>query len=163
MALIVEDGTGKVDAEAYAAVVDADAYHTAMGNTAWAALTTLEKEVALRIASQYVDVTYDFQGVKLVHNQALEWPRDWYPDNNYSWPIKNLTAAVCELALKSRTQALTVDQEDRAVKKETVGPVAVEYADSAQGGQVRFAIVDKLMAKLLGASGGAFNMRLERA
>ena len=51
MSLVVEDGTGKADAESYISVADADTYHSNRGNTDWAALTTTEKEQLLRGAT----------------------------------------------------------------------------------------------------------------
>ena len=53
MTLVIEDGTGKSNAESYISVADADTYHSNRGNTDWAALTTAEKERLLRIATDY--------------------------------------------------------------------------------------------------------------
>ena len=79
MSLIVEDGTGRADAESYASVSVADAYHTARGNTAWAALaTTALKEAALRKATDYLGQTYGlrWKGYRMTTTQALDWPRE---------------------------------------------------------------------------------------
>ena len=74
MSIIVEDGTGLTTAVAYVAVADADAYHTAMGNTAWTG-TDAAKEIALRRATQYLDNRYTYRGTRLTSTQALEWPQ----------------------------------------------------------------------------------------
>ena len=58
MSLIVEDGTGKSNAESYISVADADTYHSNRDNTDWAALTTAEKERLLRIATDYMVAVY---------------------------------------------------------------------------------------------------------
>ena len=55
MTLIVEDGTGKSDAESFASVASADAQMTALGITIWTSLVTEEKEQALRRATQYME------------------------------------------------------------------------------------------------------------
>lgn len=163
MTLVVEDGTGLVNAESYISVLQADEYHAAMGNTSWAAATEEAREIALRKATQYVDMSYSFRGYKTTLSQSLEWPRDWYPDDYVEWPIRNLKAAVAELALRALTTALTTDQEDRGVVEESVGPVSVKYSDSRFAGQVRFHVVDSLMSKLVGVGSNVSNMRLERA
>ncbi|HTF53708.1 MAG TPA: DnaT-like ssDNA-binding protein [Pseudonocardia sp.] len=78
MALIVEDGSGKPDAESYISTADADAYHLRFGNTGWAAMTTGDKEVCLRRSTAYIDAVFNgkwkgqqsFPGL-----QGLNWPR----------------------------------------------------------------------------------------
>lgn len=161
MSLIVEDGTGKVDAESYNSVAATSTYCAAMGYATWGAATEADQEIALRRASQFLDSNWSFPGCKLVHMQALEWPRDWYPDDNVTWPIKNLTEATAELAVKALAGALSADEDDRAVKSEKVGPIAIEYGDSRYGGQMRYALVDNLMNKL--TAGSRYNIRVERA
>ena len=60
MVLIVEDGTGKADAESYLSVADADTYHTKHGDSAdWDGASTGDKEEALRMGTQYLDATYN--------------------------------------------------------------------------------------------------------
>jgi hypothetical protein len=58
MTLTVEDGTGKADAESYISVADADTYFTARNNATWAALSTSDKEAALRKATDYMLQAY---------------------------------------------------------------------------------------------------------
>lgn len=84
MAIIVEDGTGKVDAVSYLSVADADTHHTARGNTQWTALTTTQKEQALVRATDYIDKRFGrkFRGSKIGNTQALEWPRSGATDND---------------------------------------------------------------------------------
>lgn len=161
MAIIVEDGTGVSGAESYLSVATVSAYHAAMLNTAWAAATTAQQEAALRKATQYVDHRYRFRGEKLRIEQGLEWPRDWWPNDWNEWPIKQLKEAVCELALRALSGSLYVDQEDRSVESETVGPISVAYGPSRFGGQVRYAAVDDIMKAL--TVGGRNSLRIEVA
>jgi hypothetical protein len=101
MALIVEDGTGKADAQSYVDVAGADAYHAARGNAAWATSTAEdgtattrpaeEREAALLRATAFIDATYRdrFPGYRARGRaQALEWPRvgafTLVPDNGRS-------------------------------------------------------------------------------
>ncbi len=157
MALIVENGTGKPDADSYVSVADASAYHSAMGNLAWADLDVLVMEAALRRATQYLDTRHQFAGDPLTSTQALAWPRDVAP-----WPVKRVQDACCELALRASTGALYADQGDAPVTEETVGPITVKYGAGQNGGQTRFAVVDDLLRGLLRVS-GRMTLRLERA
>lgn len=114
-------------------LVDANAYHDAMGN-AWTGSDD-EKEKALRRATQYLLARY----------------RIW---SAYFDPVhKNVAAACCELALRALAGDLYVDVEPSAVVSETVGPISTTYAAPRNGGQTRFAIVDDLLAGL--TAGGA--------
>ena len=76
MTLIKEDGTGKVDANAYANAADGDAYHEGhLYATAWTAATLASKEKALVMATRLIDAEYQFGGVRATIAQALQWPR----------------------------------------------------------------------------------------
>lgn len=159
MALIVEDGTGLSEADSYISVADADNYVSSMvGDAGWAGATEAEKERALRRATQYVDARYRYKNSKLSPDQALEWPRVGFP-----WPVKRVLDATCELAVRALSGDLysDVSPEDN-IKSETVGPLTTVYQDAENGGQVRFAIVDDLLAPLV-ASGQMATIRLERA
>lgn len=160
MALTVEDGTGLTTAEAYVSVADADAYHTAYGNTGWTG-TEAAKEVALRRATQYIDSRYRFRGVRKDADQALEWPRVGYePDGRTeSWPPTLLEQACCEAALRALSDTLRADASADQVVEETVGPITVRYA--GKSGQTRYPVVDDLLSRYA-MSTGLF-ARLERA
>ena len=132
MSLIVEDGTGIVDAESYCTVAFADTYHVARGNeTTWRDQDKPVKEIALRKATEYIDLRFGsrFKGsVEFPDTpQALLFPRidiEGYTDV----PIC-LQRAVAEYALRSLTTALapdpTADATGRAVafRSEKVGPI----------------------------------------
>lgn len=156
MALTVEDGTGLANADSYVSVADATAYHAAMGNAAWAALDTDEKEWALRRATQYIDVRYNYRGSPLRSTQALAWPRTSSP-----WPVQAVIAATCEAALRAR-DGLFRDVEGGDVLSEQAGKIAVTYAPSNSSGQVRYFLVDSLLAPYT-MGGSALSVRLERA
>lgn len=84
MTLLVEDGTGVDGAESYISVADADAYFSARGNAAWAALDTGAKEAALRNACDYMGAQYGqrWVGDRATATQSLDWPRANVPDKN---------------------------------------------------------------------------------
>jgi|ERR1017187_4566311 hypothetical protein len=76
LTLVKEDGTGKADANAYAEVANGDAYHAGhLYATAWTAATADQKAVALVMASRLIDAEYQFNGLRSVDSQALQWPR----------------------------------------------------------------------------------------
>jgi hypothetical protein len=140
MTLIVEDGTGKDNAESYISVVDADTYHSNRGNTDWAALTTAEKERLLRIATDYMVAVYRLRwdGYRYVNTQALDWPRIYVPIRDIcsvnAYPeyvdfdvVPNQVKNACaDLALKANSETLLEDQSQQTIR-EKVGPIEVEY------------------------------------
>ena len=78
MALVVEDGTGKSDAESYVSVTDCDTRLALFTTpTSWTSATTAQKEVALRKAARYIDIVYGwrFKGARRLVTQSLQFPR----------------------------------------------------------------------------------------
>jgi hypothetical protein len=146
MSIIVEDGTAKVDAEAYITVTAADQYFSDRGNAAWAALTVPVKEQSLRAATDYLAATYALRwaGVRRTTTQALDWPRLFvqrkhvaggygvfplYYDEN-SVPVE-VQRACAELAFRATTAPLNPDVGAQ-VKHEQVGPISTTYVDGAR-------------------------------
>lgn len=169
MALIVEDGTGKADAESYISVSDASAYHSARGNTTWATMSSTEMEQAIRRATDYMQQAYRgrWQGFRVTTTQALDWPRQWVPfsdagslvyyaNNEIPKEVKN---ACAELAWKAAAGELAPDIEPRVIS-ESVGPISTQYADFGKQ-STEYRAIDNLLAQLLN-SGGTFR-RIERA
>lgn len=159
--LTVEDGTGLPTADSYVSIDTADAYHLRIGNAAWAAATGADREAALRRATQYIDSKYQFRGEPLEEDQALAWPRT-IDGETPPWPVKRLSGACCELALRALAAPLFADQTGGEVVSETVGPISVTYAQAGLGGQTRFAGVDALLAPYT-AGGARSTIRIERA
>ncbi|SRR5690606_1904871 len=151
MALIVEDGTGLPNAEAYISVADADSYFAKRGNSAWAALTVDAKEVALRLGADYMAAVYGprWCGERLTDTQALDWPRD---EQGVPEAVKRANA---ELAVRASAGVLLADQGAQ-VKSETVGPISVTYADGARQ-ETRYAAVDASL-RAAGLLCGSANM-----
>jgi hypothetical protein len=165
--LVVEDGSGLVNAESYLSVADATAYHVKFGN-AWSDPDTAKLESSLRAATQYIDSAYRFRGCRLNPLQALQFPRDartmwslYGAIGIETWPVPRLQQACAELAMRALNSKLYTDQADTAVTSETVGPISVTYASAQNGGQVRYAVVDDLLAPFTG--GGRLSVRVERA
>lgn len=140
MALVVEDGTGKVDAESYASVEYADAYHAARQNTQWTALTIDVKEAALREATDYIEIRFAdiFKGAPVTTEQALSFPRN-YTGFPTTMPAP-LLKATAEYALRATAvEGLAPDQKfdetgrlaTKIVKK--MGPMDKEFTYPTRG------------------------------
>jgi hypothetical protein len=81
LVLVKEDGTGRSDANSYAAAADADAYYDGhLYASAWTAATTGNKEKALVFATRLIDSQFQFNGWRAHDSQALQWPRERCPD-----------------------------------------------------------------------------------
>ena len=165
MALIVENGTGLVDAESYISVADADTYHSNRGNTAWATYTTSVKEQLLRKATDYIEQVYRLRwlGYRHTEDQALSYPRDevprrdftflnqfsFYPNDEVPTEVKN---ACAEFALRANAEALAPDIA-RIATREKVGSLEVEY-DVNSPAYVIYRAIDNLVAPFLNSLSG---------
>lgn len=152
--LIVEDGTGKADAEAYVSVADCTTYAAAHGLT----FTGDEpaKEARIRRATQYLDAQYTFKGEPQTDTQALAWPRTVAP----GVVPREIVSACCELACKAGD--LWADVDAAPVIEKTIGPITKKYAAPGNGGQKRFAAVDS-MVKRWTSGGNGMMVRVVRA
>jgi hypothetical protein len=157
VALVVEDGTGRSDAESYLSVADANTYHGNFGNAAWSG-TEAAKEAALRRATRYIDGFYRarWKGFKRLYNQALEWPRyDVYDLSGYFVATDSVPTgvkqALAEAALRELAEpgSLQPDLErGGAIQSESVqaGPVSTSktYSAGATSRSV-FAVLDEFL------------------
>ena len=167
MTLVVETGDGLSNATSYISVADADSYFSDRNNSAWAALTTAQKEAGLLYATTTLDTQYKWDGYKKTSTQALDWPRISAEDGNGDLvenqvPVK-IKQACCELALLHQTGALnsTFDRGG-SVKREKVGSVEVEYFDGAPAGKT-YPFIDNLVAEYQSSGGGAYTIELIRS
>jgi hypothetical protein len=81
LTLIKEDGTGLANANTYADVADADAFHEGhLYASAWTAATLANKEKALVLATRLIDGEFQFNGWRASGGQMLQWPRVRCPD-----------------------------------------------------------------------------------
>lgn len=164
MALIVEDGTGKRDAESYGSVADADIYHAKYGNAKWATYSPGDKEIALRKATDHMVMTLRglWQGWRTVTGQALDWPRcgtyrdeherDLVPDNEVPPEVKG-TCFDLALIVAGGTP-LVPTSSARGKKSIKVGPVAVVYDGDAPQAPVFVAAMRRIGCYLLPSAGG---------
>lgn len=161
MALIVAPTAG---AESYISVANADAFHAARGNAAWAPLTAEAKEHALRKATDYMG-TYSgrWKGARVSSGQALDWPRAGVVVDGYEINWETIPAAIANacavLALKASAGDISPDlgPQKQSVK---VGPIETTYAAGTR--QVtRYQSAETLLAPYLAGSAG--QVRVVRA
>ena len=174
MALVVEDGTGKTDAESYASEAEADAYIPldAALKTTWDALSAgAPKEDALRRGTKFLNAHFNQRwiGTRSNETQALAWPRAGIYDHDEfliesdAVPTK-LKNACIEAAMRAATTAtpLIADEtspgtiESEMVK---VGPITekIEYV-AGKDQQALYSIVEDLVREYIQPLG-----RVERA
>ena len=103
---VVEDGTGKSDANSYVSIATADAYFDNYGApSTWTGASTANKQQALRIATAYISEKYGnrWRGVIDSDTQALDWPRSgvvdaatglYYDHDEMPTKLANATAEV---------------------------------------------------------------------
>lgn len=147
--MALDTTVGGANSDSYASVTEADTYHAAYGNTAWAAISTSElKEAALRKAAQYLD-TKTFVGIKASSTQSLEWPRydvviGGYDVSNTVIP-NDIKVAQMEAALIASAETLTPNLSNGSVIEETVGKITKRYSDYSKDGGKKWTLVDKLL------------------
>lgn len=175
MTITVEDGTGKADAESFCTVAFADQYFSARSVAAWAVGTDADKEARLRKATDYLEQLYrqSWAGYRVTSTQALSWPRAWVPLPDTPGGYASLPAyvpnntvpdavkkACAELALRAISGDLAPDVE-RVTTSETVGPITVQYSDSAPA-VTTYRVIENLLRPYFG-NGNPLSVSLARA
>lgn len=166
MALIVEDGTGKSDAQTYASVSQLQTYAT--GRRASLPNSTLDREALLLKAMDAMQ-GLDYVGSRATKSQALDWPRRGVRIDSFEYASteipKQLLDAQCALAIEAQTTDLlpTIGANAAgAVISRTVGPITTTYADSGRASNRPTVEKAKAHLRPLLRSGGN-NIRLVRA
>ena len=164
MSLVVEDGNGLSNANAYVSLEDCDEYHADMGNTTWVvddedADNIAARETAIRKATAFIDRKYNgrFRGRRQGASQALMWPR-WNAIDADGFVIESVPDTVkhatCEAALRAfqGTDLMPDMERGGQVIQETIGPISTTYAAGAPAG-TRFSIIEGLLAPCLVEAG----------
>ena len=179
LTLIKEDGTGRIDANAYANAADGDAYHDGhLYASAWTAATTASKEAALVFATRLIDSQYQFGGSRANDAQALQWPRlNCFDPDRTPVPVlpsvllpdpfvpanvmpKAVVAATCELARELLIADRTAAPAGEGLKYQNVGPNQTGY-DKSDTRPVISHVAQAMLAKygsLIRAKSGAVRL-----
>lgn len=168
MPLVVEDGTGKADAQSYVSEADAQTYAAARGLTLPADAGAVA-QLLLR-AMDYIEGFRDrFKGEKTNAGvQALQWPRTCVELDGADWPTNalppDLIAAQCVMAVQLNAGFdPMVSGDGRAVSAEQIGSLRTEYAvRQSEPAQPRVPLVDRLLQPLL-VNGGAGGLTVTRS
>lgn len=160
---VVEDGTGKSDANAFASVAAVDQYWDNHGApTTWTGLAQATKEKHIRMATQYLMAVYGerWKGTRLSSTQALDFPR-WGIRVRDGWILnadtipQSLIDATAEAAHRDATETdgLLPDLDAPAsVEEEMIkaGPITerIKYAD-AKPPRPAFTIIENILRELI--------------
>lgn len=167
MALIVEDGTGKTDAQSFVSVTDANTYASARGDTGWTGAADADKEKALIKATDFLCRYYIWVGTKKTQAQALVWPRSGAEDwDGYSIAVTVVPSAVkdacVELAMRARTKDLLPDlARGGRVSSVRAGSVFVAFNRDAPVNKV-YQTVDMLLRGLIAPSSPELRVDLSK-
>lgn len=160
--MIVEDGTGKIDANSYVSLADANLYHAARGNSGWVGGQGA-KEVALIRATQAIDAKglRRFVGDKATSTQALAWPRTDATDA-YGFDIAEtalppaLIKSICEAALieimNQGALEPTLERGGMVTRERVEGAIDISYANGAPQGTT-YSVVTNALSPLLRSGG----------
>ena len=165
MTLIVEDGSGLVDAESYASVAEFKAYCDKRAMDYSAIIDSTIETLLIRATDYMVNVYRNrWQGRRTNQFQALDFPRYDVVVDGYSVAsniVPPLVKNACiELAFKANTIELLPDIE-RATIREKVDVIEVEY-DKFAPVQTRYAQIDNMLSVLL-SSADSLSVKLVRS
>jgi hypothetical protein len=149
MALVVENGTGLADANAY---VDAPTFlaYCALHGYDVGNPETADVETWIAKGTMFVDNGREFKAGIAVNDQALEFPRTGLTDasgRTYEGVVPpKVKHATCEAAYMARGEKLFTDADrGGAIVSETVGPISTSYAATAPA-QKLYGAVEALLA-----------------
>lgn len=129
MALVVEDGTGKADAESYTSVAAFKAWADAWG-VSYAAYADSAIEQSARRSTRYIDGKFRnrFPGTKVKgRSQALEWPRYVAPSVDQTTEDLPLSDWLTNLLTITSTEVPVeiIEATHHAMKRDLVSPGAL--------------------------------------
>lgn len=140
MALELEDGTGKSNAQSYASVAVLKAYARLRGATLPAGDTECER-LLIKAMDRMNGLNYI--GERCTKEQALDWPRynvciDGFGFESTDLP-RQLEQAQCAFAIEALSTDLMPTTQANApgsVVEETVGPVTLRYSNDGRRNSV---------------------------
>jgi len=153
LTLIKETGAGLANANSYADVADGVAYHEAhVYATPWDNAGAAAQAVALVMATRLIDAEYQFNGLRAVAGQALQWPRedcpspddeDVLPDDEIP---KAIVEATCELARELLIADRTAAPAGEGLSYANVGSTQTGY-DKSDTRPIIPSVVQSLLGK----------------
>ena len=141
MNLIIEDGQGIPDANAYVSLSSALAYIPAHLIAEWTALSDDERIDRLIIASQFIDTTFNWIGNRKSLEQGLNWPRINVIYQGFAVPCDTIPkqikrAVIMALLIILRDGiAVFMSTADAPVKREKFAVMETEYFSLVEAGK----------------------------
>lgn len=160
---VVEDGSAKTDANAYADVAFVDQYAENHANPlTWTSLTDDQKKEKIREATRYIDAKFGvkWRGLRFSRDQALDWPRasvidadDFHVSTNEIPPsVQNATAALALEAAADTDGALMPNVPSGSIASESdqVGSLrtSVTYSTPKKD-ETDFTLARRLLRKVI--------------
>lgn len=169
MALIVENGTGLTNADAFTSAAWVKAYWDARGRD-YSSYSETQIDQSIVRATDYLSESFSWQGSRLKERgaaggaQSLAWPRTFVQDRNgYAIPnnevpveVQKATAEVAWLELGTPGAMAAVYNPAARTKSKQVGSIRVEYYIGSEGAQAARPVVlmvQDLIGDLLSATG----------
>ena len=170
MALVVEDGTGKSDADSFISLLDARSFAEKYGINLPADDTAAD--VALRQGCQYVELQQKcFSGSRLTATQALSWPRtgatnayNFEYDDGYMPKQLGFAQVYAAAEYAAGTDVRATDDGKSIASEQVTGAVAVSYFDNGKTGSsvVITRAMDELAPLLVVSGNNGFEFRVGR-
>lgn len=142
MTLIVETGSGLINADSYVSLADANTYTGAtFFSGKWSTQTDTDKEKLLRTATAYLDSFYDYKGVKVFPSASLRWPRSQVLDrdgnevSSLSVPVA-VKNAVIEMAIYLVENNLLQESESKGIQSVKVDAVEIAFERSEKNWKI---------------------------
>jgi hypothetical protein len=161
--LIVEDGTGLSESNAYVDIPYVENYLLGGRLQAFAALTESEQEAAIITAARYIDSMYPWKGTRKSLDQGLSWPRigvelEGFPLERVPAAVRKAAAEAVGLVLENPDGLFSTDN-DRIEISEKVDIISKTYALAKEAGKTaitRFQVLDNILRLLYrpGAAAG---------
>jgi hypothetical protein len=158
--IIVEDGSIVAGANSYVSESELTTYATDRGIT-----LTGSADVLIIKSMDYIE-SQDFIGTKSTQDQPLQWPRNSAYIDGYLFPSDEIPE---ELKDAQMATAISIDMGvdplstvERAVKKEKVDVIEIEYMDNAASYSIARTITASLRKLITGSSTGIGNVDVWR-
>jgi hypothetical protein len=160
MPLIVEDGSGLPDANAYVDIPYVSSYLLGEQLEAWEALSEPEQESAIIKATRAVDTLYDWLGTRKTLEQGLSWPRsnvvyEGFEIEGVPSAVQKATAEAVGLVLDGAE--FFSEEADMEIASEKVDVIAVSYRTRQTGEKkeaTKFEALNRLVRGLYRTEGG---------
>lgn len=164
--LIVEDGTGVANSNTYVDDAEYVAFAAARGRTIGADAAIREKELIL--AMDFIEShRQQFQGIKLLSTQALQYPRTPVYIDSFLFPSDEIPAELKNAQMESaaivNSESLLKTGTTNNIQKEKVDVIEVTYFNGGSWDSVRMDTVNIFLRPLLNFGSFGSNARVIRA